>query len=93
MTHKSVITLAEFDALDLKGVLDGHQASRPGDREPRSVRLRAYWFVCRAHMMVIGTIPTPYEHLVLAEAGRLWAEGTATTRLDTAAPRLSSYLG
>jgi hypothetical protein len=71
MPRKPVATLAEFDALDLNEVLDGDQAARRGDREPGRFHSRAYWFGWRAHMMAIGVIPMPPEHLALAEAVRL----------------------
>lgn len=64
-------TLAESDALDLNGVLDGHQAARRGDREPGSSRPRGYWFGWRSHMMAIGAIPVTREHLELVKALRL----------------------
>jgi hypothetical protein len=71
MPHKPVTTLAEFDALDLNEVLDGHHAARRGYREPGAVHSRAYWFGWRAQMMAIGAIPTPPEHLALLEAVQL----------------------
>ena len=74
MPHQLVSTLAEFDALDPDEVLDGHQAARRGDPEPGSNRSRAYWHGWCVHMMAIGAIPVPPEHLALAEAVRLRLE-------------------
>ena len=60
--HAPIITLAEYDAIDLDECVAGHLGAERGDPEPGANHSRSYHHGWRTRMMDLGEIPVPPEH-------------------------------
>lgn len=75
MTHTTISTLAEFDALDLRELLSGYHAAADGASEPVHSS-RSYWHGWRLWMMNLGGLKPELSDRELTERLRVRREAS-----------------